>query len=101
MTGVQLEGDLVAHRPRRNEQARLPAQQGRDPALQIRNGGVLSEYVVADDGGRHGSAHPCGGTGHCIRAEVYGPRRGHRGLSYRMPSATPTTDILSCNTNGL
>ena len=55
---VQLEGDLVRHRGRREEERRLLAEKGRRTLLQGRHRGILATLLVADVGGGDRSAHP-------------------------------------------
>ena len=65
----------VAHRPRRDEQAGLLAEQLRRPLLERVDRRVLAEDVVADLGGGHRAAHLGGRAGDGVGAEI---DRGHR-----------------------
>jgi len=65
-----MEGDLVAHRPRRAVERRFLVQQTRDLFLQAVDGGVVLEHIVADLGLGHGPAHLRPRLRHRIAAHV-------------------------------
>ena len=54
---VQADADLVAHRPRRQEQGGLVPQQLGDPVLEAVDGRVEAALLVADLGRGHRPAH--------------------------------------------
>ena len=66
----ELERELVGHRPRRDEQRRLLAEQGGDPLLQRDDARVLAVLVVADLGRGDRGAHRLGRARDGVGAEV-------------------------------
>ena len=73
-TAVHREGDLVAHRPRGEEQRRLLAEQLRHHLLEPVDGRILAILLVAHLGLGHGAAHGRGGTGDGVAEEIDGDR---------------------------
>ena len=67
---VQLHGDLVGHRRRRDEDRRLLAQQRRDARLQLVDAGILALLLVPDRSLGDGTSHPLGRSRSGIGAEV-------------------------------
>ena len=65
------ETDEVRHRPGRHEQRRLLREELRNATLEHADRRVLSEDVVADLGGRHGSAHRGGRRGDRVAPQVH------------------------------
>ncbi len=55
---VQLQGDLVRHRRRRQEQRALLAEQQRGSLLKLVDRGIFTHLLVADICCREGGAHP-------------------------------------------
>ncbi len=56
--GVQLDGDLVGHGGRWQEEGFLLAQERGDPSLELEDGGIFASLFVADGRLHHGLAHP-------------------------------------------
>ena len=69
-TGVQLDGDLVAHGAGGNEDCGFAAEDFGGASFQAVDGGVLSVDVIADFGGGHGTAHFVAGQGNGVAAKV-------------------------------
>ena len=67
---VQLQRELVGHRPGRDEQRRLLAEQRRDPFLQQVHARVLGVLIVADLGFGDRPAHRRRRAGHGVRSQV-------------------------------
>ena len=67
---VGQSGDEVAHGAAGGQQAGFLAQHGGGPLLQLINGRVLAENVVAHLGLGHGPAHLAGGFGDCVAAQI-------------------------------
>ena len=65
-----LDRELVSHRAARHEQCALLAAQPGDPVLELVNGGIVVEHVVADDGLGDRAAHRGRGTGDGVGAQV-------------------------------
>ena len=91
--GVQSEGDLVAHRPAGEKQARLVTQELGHPLLEPRGGGVGEALLVAHVGGGDRAAHALGGAGLGVAVEVDHLRRvstrRHRPARSRRDAARP------------
>ncbi len=74
---MHAQGDLVAHRARRQEEGRLFAEKVRDHLLQEIDGGVLVFLLVPHLRLAHEAAHLGGGPGHGIAVEIDLDRHGH------------------------
>ena len=68
--GERPQRDLVGHRPARQEQRRLHAEQARDLVLESVDRWVLAVLVVTDLGLGDRPAHPLGRTGDRVGAQV-------------------------------
>ena len=67
---VELQGDLVRHRRRREENGPVLAEQLRDALLQLVHRRVLPHLLVADDGGSDGGAHAGCRAGDGVGAKI-------------------------------
>ena len=65
-----VHAELVGHGTRDGEQARLVAEQARNPVLERPDGRVLAVDVVAGLGHRHRGEHRAGRAGHRVAAQV-------------------------------
>jgi len=70
--GVDHDGQQVAHGPRGDEERGLLADGPGGEFLELADGGVLAEDVVADRRAAHGPAHGRRGPGDGVGAEVAG-----------------------------
>ncbi len=100
---VQVEGDLIAHRPRGDEEPGLLPHRRRPLFLQGADRRVLAEDVVADLGLGHRPPHLGVGTGHGVGAEVEdahahaAPSRYSRSSSARrLGSPSSTCSATAC-----
>ncbi len=71
----------VAHGAARDEQARFLAQQLRGPRLELVDGGIVAEHVIADARGGHRAAHGVGRVGDGVGAQVDHGRHGPASIS--------------------
>ena len=69
-TAVELERELVGHRPGRDEERRLLAEQRGHALLQLEDARVLAVLVVADGSAGDRLAHRLGRAADGVRAEV-------------------------------
>jgi hypothetical protein len=67
---LRRDGQLVAHRPARDEEGRLLAGDARDLLLERDDRGVVTEDVVPDGRAQHGLAHRWRRPGDRIAPEV-------------------------------
>ena len=68
--GVRAEGGLVAHRPRREVERRLLAEQLGGALLEAQDGGIVAEDVVVDLGLGHRLPHLGRRPRHRVAAQV-------------------------------
>ena len=89
--GGRTDRDLVGHRPRRDEQGGLFAQEARHPLLQPVDSRVIAEHIVADLCRGDGRTHPCGRPRDGIAAQINRRHRGSPSSSWlsRSPACGP------------
>ncbi len=91
----------VAHRPARDEQPRLLAEERGGARLELVDRGVVAEDVVAERGRGHGAAHGVRRVGDGVRAQVDDGRHrgedtpGRRDQRRRRSTETTTTAATS------